>query len=96
MLLEIISAEYLGEYKYKIAFNDGSQGIADLRLLSHDEPKTIFSKFQDEKFVSEGHLSHGTLLWPGNIDIAPEYLYYIAFMDKQELNNTFVKWGYCK
>ena len=96
MLLQIIKAEYLGNYKYKIAFNDGRQGVADLKMLAHDEPKTVFSKFSDEKFVSEGRLAHGTMLWPGDIDVAPEYIYYITFNDEQEFHNTFVNWGYCK
>jgi len=35
-----------------------------------------------------------TLIWPNELDIAPEYLYFQAFKDDSRLNGQFKKWGY--
>ncbi|MFH0919463.1 MAG: DUF2442 domain-containing protein [Fibrobacterota bacterium] len=95
MLLQIVEANYLGNCRFGISFNDGKFGTADFKKLSLEEPKEVFSRFKDEAFVSQGRLEHGTLLWPGDIDLAPEYIYYTTFSNQPEFHDTFVKWGYC-
>ena len=35
-----------------------------------------------------------TIVWLNGTDFAPEYIYYQAFRDDSELQDTFRKWGY--
>ena len=94
MLLKINDAEYLGNYRVRLAFNDGRNGIADLHALIDAEPPSVFAAFAEEALVRQYRLEHGTLCWPGERDVAPEYLYFLSFQDDPALRETFAEWGY--
>lgn len=53
-----------------------------------------FSAFADEAFARQFYLKHGTLCWPGERDVAAEYLYFLAFRDDATLQPLFRQWGY--
>lgn len=94
MLLQITKAEYVGDFLCELTFNDGRLGLADIRMLADDEPRKIFAPLADEGFARQFELQHGTLCWPGEIDVAPEYLYFMVFQDDPALYERFVAWGY--
>jgi hypothetical protein len=94
MLLEITLAEYLGANHVQITFNDGRVGMVNLQALAGTTPESVFSAFTDEKFVRQCSLAHGTLCWPGERDVAAEYLYFLAFQDDPALYSLFRQWGY--
>ena len=35
-----------------------------------------------------------TICWGDDIDVAPEYLFFLANKDKPEYHQQFVEWGY--
>ena len=75
MLLDVISAEYINEYKIKLTFENGQTGIVDFSdYLSRGG---IFSKFKDMDFFKSFQLNSeiGNIIWNNEIDIAPEVLY---------------------
>ena len=39
-------------------------------------------------------VSSPTLTWPGDLDVAPEYLYFLAFSSDPALQELFEQWGY--
>lgn len=94
MLLEIVQADYLGDYRFRLVFNDGRSGEADLHALIDPHPDSVFAPFTQEAFVRQFRLEHGTLGWLGELDVAAEYLYFLAFRDDSELQNLFCRWGY--
>jgi hypothetical protein len=94
MLLEITDAQYLDDYRVKLTFNDGREGIADLHPLITANPAAVFAIFADEAFVRQFNLEHGTLYWPNERDVAAEYLYFLAFRNDSELQALFRQWGY--
>lgn len=94
MLLEITDVQYLGSYRVRLIFNDGRVGMADLHALINASPSSIFAAFADETFVRQFFLKHGTLCWPDEIDVAAEYLYFLAFRDDTTLQPLFRRWGY--
>jgi hypothetical protein len=91
MMLSIINAKYLNDYKLSIEFSDGRSGIVDLETkIKSFKPyyslidKNIFSKFEVDY----------TIRWSNELDIAPEYLYFKAFENDKNLKPLFDEWGY--
>lgn len=92
MILHVEKATYLNGYRIQVSFDNGRTGIADLAdiLKGIFEPlkdKTLFSQFKIDKEID-------TVSWSNGADIAPEYLYFLAFKDEPELQEKFKKWGY--
>ena len=75
MLYDIIEAEYLENYKLKIVFENGMNGIVD--LSEYPKKGGVFNKFKDVNFFKNFSISRelGTIVWGDEIDIAPETLY---------------------
>ena len=93
MFLHVTDAKYIEDYKVKVVFNNGHEGIADMsEALKGDvfEPlkdKSKFSTFRVDKELE-------TIVWKNGADLAPEYIYFQAFKDNQELHEQFKSWGY--
>lgn len=72
---EIIDADYLGEHKLRLKFNDGLNGEIDLADFVKEG---VFKPLQDTKKFTQFGLIYGTIVWKPDgmeLDIAPEYLY---------------------
>ena len=77
MFFDVTNAQYVGNYKIHLDFEDGSSGVVD--LSDYPERGTLFSAFFDLDYFSSFYVEHGALLWGnGEIDIAPEKLYELA------------------
>jgi hypothetical protein len=77
MYFDVKEAEYLGEYRIKMLFEDNSSGIAD--LSGYVSKGAIFKPFADISYFTNFRLENGTLTWGnGELDIAPEALYTAA------------------
>lgn len=94
MMLHILEAEYFGDYRVHVVFNDGREGIADLRSMIFENPRTVFAPLIDVSVFRRLFIQYGTLCWPGDLDLAPEYIYYLAFRDDENLRGLFEEWGY--
>ncbi len=94
MLLKIDEARYLGNYQFHVRFNDGRSGTVNVRPLIDTGPGSVFAVLADENIVKQFTLKYGTLCWSGKLDVAPEYLYFLAFQDDPALQEQFVAWGY--
>lgn len=93
MILHVTDAKYLKDYLIEVTFNDGKKGIAD---LSQSLQGTVFGSLKNKKIFSQFKVDHelDTIVWPNGADFAPEYLYFQAFKNNQELQLQFKKWGY--
>jgi hypothetical protein len=80
MILYITKVDYLHNYTLAVSFNDGKSGVADLSSIVH---KGVFKALAPlEKFAQVGlDLDSQTIVWPGDIDLAPEFVYFQAFKD---------------
>ncbi|WP_044412033.1 DUF2442 domain-containing protein [Thiomicrospira microaerophila] len=70
---EIVKAEYSGEYRFYIAYDDGVAGEVD--LSEYLTKGSVFEPLKDKAFFAQARVDAGTLLWPNEADIAPETLY---------------------
>ena len=92
-MLSIISAKYENNYTLQVKFNDGKEGMADLREFIFNDKLKPFSPLKDiEKF--KNFTIDYTIKWSDELDIAPEYLYFKAFEHEEILQTKFQEWGY--
>jgi len=74
VLHAVTAAQYKGEYRIEIEFEDGSRGAVDFsKYLTRGG---IFSRFKDLAYFRRFTVDDeaGTLTWGGEVDIAPETL----------------------
>jgi hypothetical protein len=68
----VTRAEYQGEYRIHLTFNDGLAQTVDFSEWLHGP---IFEPLKDPKYFQRFFLEGGTIVWPNGADIAPETLY---------------------
>lgn len=73
MILHITEVEYLGQFRLRLAFDNGEAGEVDLRDVLHG---SVFEALRDEHAFSRVHLDalFKTVVWESGADMAPEYL----------------------
>ena len=73
-LLTVIAVRPLPDYKLLVRFSTGEEKTADVTSLLN-EP--VFGVLKDISVFNSVYVDYGTVVWNnGDIDIAPEYLYY--------------------
>ena len=93
MILHITEAKYLSDYKVKVVFNDGKEGVADLSDVLR---RQVFNPLKDKKLFAQLRVDEelATIAWPNGADLAPESVYFRVFKDVPELQKQFQEWGY--
>jgi hypothetical protein len=71
-LPNVIHAEYRGDHKIYLGFNDGAEAVVDFSDWL-DGP--IFEPLKSPEYFSRFFLEGGTVAWPNGADIAPETLH---------------------
>lgn len=84
MMPRLCRAEYLGEYRIFVTFEDGKRGDIDLK---HELWGEVFEPLRDvglcRRFRFDADLD--TIVWPTGADLAPEYMYENAVVSQREL-----------
>ena len=93
-MLAIQKAEYISDYKIQLAFNNGKNGIADLEQTLKKDSRTLFIELQNITNFQRFSLQNDTIVWPNGLDLAPEYLFYLAFIHESQWQEQFQRWGY--
>lgn len=75
MLLDIVSAKYIEDYKIRLKFENGKAGIVDFK--EYLNKGGVFKKMKQKNFFKKFYINKdlGTICWPNDLDIAPETLY---------------------
>jgi Protein of unknown function (DUF2442) len=68
----VIRAEYCGEYRIHLVFNDGVESTIN---FSDWLTGPIFEPLNEPAYFERFFLDGGTVAWPNGADIAPETLY---------------------
>jgi len=71
-LPSVTHAEYRGEHRIHVTFNDGKSGTIDFAPWL-DGP--VFEPLWDAESFKRFLLDGGTVSWPNGADVAPETLY---------------------
>ncbi len=62
-VITIISAEYIGEYKIKLSFNDNTIQIVDLFPFLNSSLNPLIRKYLDKKEFKKFKIDNGDLEW---------------------------------
>jgi len=93
MILKILSIDYIEGYKVAVQFNDGRQGTVD---LSESLKGPVFKSLKNISEFKKCYVGNDleTITWPNGADLAPEYVYFMAFKNESKLQSLFQQWGY--
>ena len=70
--LEITKAEYAGDYRLRLWFNNGQVRVADLEQSLVGE---VFQPLRDKSYFQRFSIPFNTVEWENGADFAPEYLF---------------------
>lgn len=72
MLLDVVTVEARPDFSLLLEFENGERRSFDMRPLLERRP---FDRLKSAAVFALARVEDGTVVWPGNIDIAPETLY---------------------
>lgn len=82
MIISVTKAEYIKDYFIMLNFDNGEQGIVDLKPTIFNDKRKIFEPLRDVEYFKDFTLGTWTLKWRNKLDLAPEYLYDLAMKTK--------------
>ena len=74
MILCVTSAEYAGDYKIKVKFNDSTSGIADFKQKVFTDHRPIIRELMDIELFKKFWIEADTIFWSNGVDFAPEFI----------------------
>ena len=72
MLIDVIAVQTRPEFQLDLEFKNGERRRFDMRPLLAMKP---WNRIALPAVFERVRVDHGTLVWPGEIDVAPETLY---------------------
>jgi len=78
VLLNVIKAKYLNDYKVQLSFNNGETKTVDLKGMVFQDKRAIFKPLREVEYFKRFEVKLNTISWPNELDPAPEFLYKLA------------------
>ncbi len=72
ILLDVVHVVAKPDYTLYLEFENGEKRLFDMAPLMDKKP---FVQLKESPRFLQAFVDYGTVVWPGNIDIAPETLY---------------------
>ena len=71
----VVEVYTLPDYRLAVKFMDGATGEVDLSRLITSDTAGIFAQLRDPVVFAQAHVEYGVVVWPGEIDLAPDAMY---------------------
>lgn len=71
ILLDVVAVQPSRDFKLHLEFENGEHRVFDMSPYMQRKP---FDRLDEDAFM-RAFVAHGTVMWPGDIDVAPETLY---------------------
>ena len=72
MLIDVISVQVCPDFQLDLEFQNGERRRFDMRPLLSIKP---WNRIAMPALFNHARVDYGTVVWPGEIDVAPETLY---------------------
>jgi hypothetical protein len=72
VLLDVVKVRTVSNHILILEFESGEERQFDMLPYLEKKP---FIRLKGSPLFSKASIAHGTVVWPGNIDIAPDTLY---------------------
>jgi hypothetical protein len=72
MLLDVVNVKTTSDFQLELDFKNGEHRRFDMRPLLGIKP---WNRIASDQLFHRAAVAYGTVVWPGEIDIAPETLY---------------------
>ena len=72
VLLDVMTVKVHPGYRLELEFENGEHRMFDMSPYMEKKP---FIRLKNSPFFNCAHIDYCTVVWPGDIDIAPETLY---------------------
>ena len=75
MLKDVVAVQPLSDYRLRITFDDGVEGVVNVRELV--QFTGVFEPLQDASFFARANVNPelGTVCWPNDADLDSDVLY---------------------
>lgn len=70
-----MAVHVLGDYRLAVRFVDGTEGEVDVSHLVLSDGAGVFEALRDPAVFNRVGLEHGSVVWPGELDLAPDAMY---------------------
>jgi hypothetical protein len=73
-LIHVVGVTVIGDHELRLMFEDGTVGDV---AFDDSEWRRVLTPLRDPALVAQVRVDHqlGTVVWPGDLDLAPEALY---------------------
>jgi hypothetical protein len=75
-MIRVTSVAVEPNFQLALTFSNGEKRRFDMRPYLH---LPIYRRLENPAFFALARVDYGTVVWPGEIDIAPETLYELSF-----------------
>lgn len=95
-MISIKTAKHLGDYRIRLKFSNNLVGVADLEDTITNDRRSVFRELSDSVKFRDFRTDGYTICWGNGLDLAPEYLFFLAFRNDSTWQHQFFDWGYLK
>ncbi len=71
----VAHVEAMEGFRLRLRFVDGLEGEVDMSGLVHNANAGVFAALADPAAFAAAHIEHGAVVWPGELDLAPDAMY---------------------
>jgi hypothetical protein len=72
---KVIEVRPLPGHRVAVRFADGSRGEVDVSKIIFGPTPEVFERLRDPTRFGEVGIDHGAVVWPGELDLAPDAMY---------------------
>lgn len=92
-MLKILDAKYLHDHVMWIKFSINEEFDLDLTPMLEGDDLGVFEPLKQIEFFKKFHVDY-TICWDGELEVAPEYFYFLAHRNDASFQELFKEWGY--
>jgi hypothetical protein len=67
-MVKVVEVESVGEWRLRVRFSDGTEGIHDFAALVAEEGEML-QPLKDAAFFARVHIEYGVPTWPNGFDL---------------------------